>query len=217
MLAPWDRPPLPRRGNLSLPVLFESIGRTLNAWEEIEISMAHLHAACDSGNRFDERSGHEYGDPPNFRQRAAMLQESFCRYCCRRPSQEIEGEFMRLMRLVDGYSARRNDIAHGHVLWIDWAIRREPRRPLLEVAPYIEWCVVPPHFRANKFTDDQRPAYALTSREINEYGKVFGDIAAAMSNLSIWTIQHAPVPLHGIRPRPGALPYTIRVPRIRKG
>jgi hypothetical protein len=44
----------------------------------------------------------------------------------------------------------------------------------------------------------------------------FWDIVRAIESLQIWTLRHNP-PLPYIRPRPSALPYKVRVPRIRSG
>jgi hypothetical protein len=158
---------------------------------------------------------HVYGAPPNFNQRRALLQEAANSHFVKYPSQQTEGEFHRLASYITGYAARRNDIAHGHAAHIHWVLKPESRETLLS-APNLHWCVVPPHFRANKFTAKNRPAYVLTSWELNDFSEVFWDIARAISNLSIWAIQHGP-PSPYIRPRPSALPYAIRDRRIRKG
>lgn len=217
MPDPWDRPPLPRKGNLSQNVLFAAIGRTLNAWEEVEIALSHLYSVFVTGDRFDGAAMHDYGAPANFNQRFGLLLRAAEQHFIRRPSQPIEGEFARLAAMVSGYSARRNDIAHGHVHYLHWII--PPRAPITLLSAgrgELQWCLVPPHFRANKFTAKNLPAYVLTSREINELGLVFWDIVRALNNLQIWTLRHDP-PLPYTRPRPSALPYKVRVPRIRKG
>ena len=38
------------------------------------------------------------------------------------------------------------------------------------------YCVIPPHFRAAKFTEE-RPAYVLSSREIRRFGEAFWELA----------------------------------------
>ena len=217
MAEPWDRPPFPPHGNKSQRALFAAMGQTLNAWEEVEVSMAHLYSAFTTGDRFDAKANHAYGAPDNFRGRLGLLQEAALQHYIAHPSQEIEGECSRLLRFVTGYSARRNDIAHGHVLLAQWVIRipGHPPPSLLSTAGEEQWCLVPPHFRANKFTTRNRPAYALTSWEIGEFGRVFWDLVHAFSNLAIWTIQHAP-PSPYIRPQPSALPYNVRSPRTRR-
>jgi hypothetical protein len=216
MADPWERPPFPKKGNRSQRVLFSAMGAALNAWEEVEVSLAHLYAALVTGDRFDPTASHAYGVPLNFSTRYAGLQTAAQDHFSRNPSQMIEGEFCRLMRLVTGYSARRNDIAHSHALHIHWV--RNPLAPetLLSSDADLSWCLVPPFFKANKFTSENRPAYVFTSLEMNEYCDVFWDIARALSNLSIWAIQHVPAS-HYIRPQPSALPYKVRAPPIRRG
>ena len=216
MTDPWDRPPIPKRGNRSDKTLFEALGRTLNAWEEIEISMSHLYAAFSVYDRFDGTATHAYGVPANFRDRMTLLQRAADLHFIAHPNQEVEGEFHRLMRFAEGYSARRNDIAHSRASQIVWALPMpDTAAEFVEIRDREEWCLIPPFFRAKKFTPDRRPTYAFTSRELNELGKVFWDIAHAFTNLSIMVSLHRYPPSRGIRPRPSVLPYMIRDPRIR--
>ena len=217
MRDPWDRPPLARQGNRSDRSLFESLGRALNAWEEIEISMSHLYAAFVIGDRFEPHASHAYGEDANFNQRAAKLVRAAKAHFMRHPSQPIEGEFCRLMRLVRGYSARRNDMAHAHVLPIHFVVMPDSAKEAIALTENPQWCLVPPHFRANKFTTARRPAYAFSSWEINEFRLVFWDMAHAISNLSLVVSLVRFPPSRGIRPRPDALPRKVRVPRIRQG
>ena len=93
---PWDRPPLPTQGNRSIRILFEAIGRTLNAWEEIEVEMAHTYSAFAAGERFDAAANRAYGEPSNFVSRLAGLQRVAQTYFVACPSQEVEGELERL-------------------------------------------------------------------------------------------------------------------------
>jgi len=116
---------------------------------------------------FDEGKNREYGRPANFRERLTNLEAAGCRYFCKWPHQDLEGELTWVIRYAMGYSQRRNDIAHGivrlaGVVGIDIDIRDEMR-----------WCVLPPHSRADKFTSGNMPTYILTSREINRFAKAF--------------------------------------------
>ncbi len=216
MANPWDRPPLSKRGNRSDRTLFAAIGRALIGWEEIEASMAHLYAAFTAADRFSLQEIRDYGKPANFKDRMAILQTSADNHFRSCPSQEIEGEFCRLKKLIDGYTGRRNDIAHSRVLYIQMVVEAESLDHLKSMVDNLQWCLVPPFFRANKFTANNRPAYILTSWEINEFARVFWDIARALSNLSLWVLSQRSHASHGIRLQPGALPYKVRVPRIRK-
>jgi hypothetical protein len=211
---PWDRPPLAKEGNRSDRVLFESIGRTLNAWEQIESELAHLHSAFLCGDRFDLPSNVAYGDQNTLPLRLAGLQRAEKAYAVQHPSQEIEAEFVRLSEMVERYSARRNDIAHGIVRPFQWIIT--PKLEGLVMFPTAEssWCLIPPHYRPKKTRADSYPAYLLTSHEINAFGSVFLKITHALSNLSLWVTQYISVPSGDIRPVPSSLPYMVQIPPI---
>jgi hypothetical protein len=89
MSYPWDHPPFPTRGNRSDGSLFEALVRTLNAWEEIEISMSHLYAAFVASDRFDPTASHAYGEDANFNQRSAKLARAAQAHFIRHPSQPM--------------------------------------------------------------------------------------------------------------------------------
>lgn len=213
---PWDRPPLARQGNRSDRALFESIGRTLNAWEQIESELAHLYSALITGEIFDPQANLAYGVAHTIQLRLATLQRAATAHFARRPSQEIEGEFERLSGMVYRYSARRNDIAHGIALPFQWIVTPTLEGLVMIPTRASTWCVIPPHYRP-KTEPGTYPAYLLTSREINAFGAVFLKITHALSSLTLWTIQHVPAPSGDIRPLPGALPYMVPVPRILRG
>jgi hypothetical protein len=146
------------------------------AWEEVEGAFAHLYSTFLTGLPFDAKANRHYGEPPNFVHRAQALQRAACRYFQHNPSQEREGKFDEIMRLATGWSSRRNDVAHGRARYIHWALETDSRETLL-TGSNLEWCIVPAHFRGDKFTPDDKPTYVLTSREMNRFAKVFWDIA----------------------------------------
>jgi hypothetical protein len=183
---PWDRPLIPKRGNVSQRVLFESVGRALMAWEEVEASLAHIYSALTRGTRFHAQANREYGIPDNFAQRLRGLEVKACRYFVHNPCQKTEGEFSEVVRLAVAYSARRNDIAHGVTRYIHWIVNPGSQESLLGLAGIgtLQWCVIPPHFKGNKFTKRNRPSYVLTSREINRFAASFWDVARHASNFA---------------------------------
>jgi hypothetical protein len=168
MPDPWDRPQFPKRGNCQR-TLYEAIGRTLMAWEEVEGAFAHLYSTFLTGWPFDVEANRQYGEPLNFVHRVDGLRAIACRYFHRHPSQDIEGEFDAIMRLAHGWSGRRNDVAHGRARPSSWIIESETQG-------LHRWCVIPPHFRAQKFAGE-RPAYVLSSREIRRFGEAFWELA----------------------------------------
>ena len=191
---PWDRPPFPKDGNVSQRVLFESIGRALMAWEEVEGSLAHLYSAISTGSQFDEPSNKAYGNPDNFRERLGALRQNACRYFVKNCDQHREGQFAKIAELAEGFSGRRNDIAHGRARPIQWILGKP--RSLLGDAPF-RWCIIPPHFRGNKFTPGNVPHYVLTSREINVFAGKFWDVAVLASDLAR-KLETPQPPLRGI-------------------
>jgi hypothetical protein len=112
MSEPWDRPPFARRGSAQ-SVLYEAIGRTLMAWEEVEGALAHLYSAFATGVRFNTEANQKYGEPQNFVHRVETIKTIACRYFHKFPSQDTEGTFDELIHLALNWSNRRNDVAHG--------------------------------------------------------------------------------------------------------
>jgi hypothetical protein len=162
-MAPWDQPPFPKHGN-SEAVLFEAIGRTLMAWEEVEGAFAHLYSTFLTGWPFDIKSNRQYGMPLNFVHRVQGLEKIACRYFQRKP-------------LAMGWGARRNDVAHGRARFIHWVLDPNSPQTLLSKGPPLRWCAIPPHFKGDKFTPDNKPSYVLTSREMRRFTKAFWDLA----------------------------------------
>ncbi len=184
MGEPWDRPPFPKRGNASQRVLFEFIGRALMAWEEVETALAHLYSIFSCGSKFDQAANREYGEPPNFAPRLRRLEERARGYFVAKPCQEQEGEFDNIIRLATAYAPRRNDIAHGVARPVQWVLDPNSHESLLSLAGEMQWCVIPPHFRDNKFTSENRPVYVLTSRETNRFSEAFWKITHRATKLA---------------------------------
>jgi hypothetical protein len=174
---PWDRPQLARRGSAQR-VLYEAIGRTLMAWEEVEGAFAHLYSAFLTGGRYDTTANRQYGEALNFVHRIEGLKTVACRYFHKHCSQETEGAFDELVRLSVGWSNRRNDVAHGRARPSRWIIKSETATD-----EYARWCIIPPHFKGEKFTSDG-PAYILSSREIRRFGTAFWELARRVEDFA---------------------------------
>jgi hypothetical protein len=179
---PWDRPPSAIRG-YSERSTFEAIGRALMAWEEIDGAFAHLHSAFLTGGRFDTAANREYGEPANFVARVEGLKTAACRYFIRHPCQETEGRLNRLIDVALGWSGRRNDIAHGRARPSSWIILPG------EMEGQNRWCVVPAHFRGEKFPENV-PVHIFSSRQIRRFADAFWDHARLISRLG-WEIEEA--------------------------
>lgn len=192
MPNPWDAPPFPKRGNKTERALFESIGRALTAWENIEAFLASLFAALQGKDLTNREAHNEYGIEANFQGRLRALREAGDAYFVKRPNQALEGEFFSLLKEIEGWSARRNDVAHGLVCAMHLA--RDRSRTLLSGGP-LEWCLVPPEFREAKYLDRNTPAHILTSREINAFAAAFFPVARRAHALT----RAVELPQHALR------------------
>lgn len=174
MTDPWDPPPFPKHGNRTGAPLFEAIGRALIAWEELETTIAHLFAALKGKSLFDKEANNFYGEPYNFRDRLRGLEQAGRQYFTKYPNQSLEGDLAWIIRYADGYSRRRNDVAHGVVRLLHVIL--DPSQTLLSGPA--EFCLVPPHFREAKFVTPDMPVIILTSREIRRFENGFWSIVA---------------------------------------
>jgi hypothetical protein len=161
-------------------VLYEAVGRALMAWEEVECELSHLYSAFITRWPFDIEANRKYGEPLNFVHRAQALERVACRYFCKNPCQDMEGAFAEIMRLANGWSTRRNDVAHGRARPSHWILNPGSRETLLGVRGPLQWCIIPAHFKEDKFIDDE-PTYVLTSPEMRRFAAAFWSIAKQTS------------------------------------
>jgi hypothetical protein len=185
---PWDPPPFPKRGNNSQATLFSAIGRALTTWEELESFLSNLYSSLCEKSAYDEKANFVYGQFASVNRRMDELNRVGSSYFTKRPNQNFEGELCSIIRDVNGWSARRNDVAHGVVRFIglvrdnDDYIGKSLGHTLLTVP--IEWCLVPPHFKENKYVTGNTPAHILTSYEINKFAKAFWPLIRRVYRLS---------------------------------
>src|SRR4051812_34554162 len=114
MANPWDRPPIPTTGDADDNATYAGVGRVLTQWEEVEVTLSQLYVSF-SGRGKDLTIQREYGSGTIFRERIAKVVTVSHGYFCAKPSQAQEGEFEQLVAKCMGFSARRNDVAHGIV------------------------------------------------------------------------------------------------------
>jgi hypothetical protein len=167
---PWDAPPFPKHGNKTQKSLFEAIGRALTTWEELESFLSHLYAALCEKSASDEVANFEYGQVTSVPRRMDELNRVGSVYFIKHPNQSLEGDLNSLIIYINGWSGRRNDIAHGVVRLIE--LVQDPYGKTF-LSASTEWCLVPPHFKEEKYIRFDTLAHILTSREINAISKEF--------------------------------------------
>jgi hypothetical protein len=114
MSNPWDPLPFPVVGDPEDRIVFEALGRTLNRWEFTEFALSILYSLFVGDYRFGKMQ--EYGKPNIFKDRLGGLERVAAEWFTRRPDQQAEGEFDRIVNGARGFADRRNEIAHGLVV-----------------------------------------------------------------------------------------------------
>lgn len=182
MSNPWDAPPFPKFGNKSARVLFAAIGEALITWEELEITLAHLYSTLKTGSQFDPVAFKEYGEPYNFKDRMAFLKREADHRFVREPDQLFEGEFNWIVTNANGFSQRRNDVAHGVVRLLHKM--QDAEASLLSFWGDPQWCLVPPMFKDAKYVSLDTPGHILSYREIKRFTANFLKIIRRTSDLA---------------------------------
>lgn len=113
-LKPWDRRPWPANGDDSIRLTYESVGRTLSAWESHESALSLLFANF-VGSRETRAAKRAYCAVRTFEGRAEMLKAASKAYFETYPDKPLYAKFSEIYKQAKEYASRRNDIAHGVV------------------------------------------------------------------------------------------------------
>lgn len=167
MSNPWDVPPWPTRGDEDAERTHAGIGGVVSVWSIIENELARLYTVYV--DRYDDLSAQlEFGDEPYFRKRYLKLEDAAARYFMRKPHQAAEGYLSRISDLLSGFSARRNEIAHGIVSRVEqMGYFRDHLDPEVRGRP--NYMVLPPfHVRKNHSPEHGGPTYAYNYQNMFE-------------------------------------------------
>ena len=207
MPEPWDRPPIPTKGDENNDSTYSAVGRVLTQWERVEVELAHLYA-CFKGQPTNSLNQiREYGSGTIFRERAQKLADAAHSYfranCC----QHHEGDFDALMRRCLGFSARRNDVAHGVVDFLNLHWELDAGGEHMN-AYAIDWALFPPHYDPKRHTPSNDPEYAYSSSEMNpiteELHQLRDDVWEYVYRLFRREIDAMREALHAPQPQTGA-------------
>jgi hypothetical protein len=200
MPDPWELPPLPKRGDSSERVTYAAMGRALTMWEHLESNLSYLFSVMTALDPWKMTAIRKYGDRGGaFSARFKGLQIAAEKYFTRYPSQNDESGFEALSERVEGFSMRRNDIAHSVLR--PFHFLTHPGGTLLHAPKHYRWCLLPPYFKANKFLATHvKPKYAFTSKELGVFARQFDLLAAEVYRLmkrldaQHFASRHKPVP-----------------------
>ena len=163
MSDPWDIPPFPDRGDEDEDSVYRGVGYAMSEWERVEVELAELYTiAIERPNEL--QSIKDYGTPTNFDQRVTQLCTKTHAWFARNSApQDLEAKFDELVRIVRGWAARRNDIAHGIV------------QPMHHQLRYIQqvidegrtrYALVPAFYTHRKHDMNYRPNYCYSAAEL---------------------------------------------------
>ena len=159
----WDKPfPLPSSGDDNERLTFDGVGRAITAWESVEFELSRLYSIF-AGDP-DGSAIQEYGRGQIFRERLKSLKEAGERAFIRRPDQGLEDIMGCLGGTAQGYSNRRNEVAHGIVFLVSSLTFFRVR--FCTAAGECSWALIPTYYNIRKHNNDGAPTYAYTSTEL---------------------------------------------------
>ncbi|HEY4345811.1 MAG TPA: hypothetical protein VGN05_15785 [Parvibaculum sp.] len=111
---PWDRPPLPAKGDDDERNTFEWVGRALSEWEHFEAYFGLIFGVLVGAKNETEPALRAYGSVMTFRGRGDMIRAAADAYFVKHPH-PAQAMLKLLLDEATGFAALRNDIAHGIV------------------------------------------------------------------------------------------------------
>jgi hypothetical protein len=125
MPNPWDVPPIskiPTDYDIEEQALYKAVGSALSSWQYVEDAIASIFKALVSDGLPEHtyepsRSPAEraYGSVISFEARATMVAEAAEAFFYKNPHPDYEKQLREILKACRGWSARRNDIAHGKI------------------------------------------------------------------------------------------------------
>ena len=178
MPNPWDVPPLPTRGDDEAEWTFAGIGRVTSQWEVIEFEFSRLYSIF-VGKPDEEMRG--YGQGRIFRDRSEILTKAAEEYFTGQPNQELEGQLHSLMSRAQGFSDRRNEVAHGIVFQLQ-RLTFFRQSVDADVRGKFQYGLVPPYHTLRKHGPDGLPLYAYASTHLLEFEEAMAWLEIDLAN-----------------------------------
>jgi hypothetical protein len=158
MTHPWDQFPIPYDGDEDDAHTYEGVGRVMTAWESVEFDLSRLYSIF-AGDP-DGQVMTEYGQGRIFRDRITALRLIASKWFLARPNQALEGDFDRICAHAEGFSLRRNEIAHGIVMQVDGLLFFRMAFKLTDDRP--RYACIPPYYAFRNADSAGNPLWAYT-------------------------------------------------------
>jgi hypothetical protein len=209
MPNPWDVPPkskIPTDYDVKPEALYEAVGSALSSWQYVEDTVALIFKALVSdgipNNTYEPSKSpaeRAYGSVISFEARATMVAVAAEAFFYKNPHTDYEKQLRELLKACRGWSARRNDIAHGKIAG----------SPLnYYVGDPSDWnrCALwPSNSNTRKLTLDNLNSFIYNSKIIHGFGSKFMDLTFQLhefeSKFRLWRLE-----LRGEHPWPDHWP-----------
>ena len=166
MRNPWDAFPFPLKGDQDPEKTYAGVGHVMSEWESVEFNLARVYGVFVGGDA-GGKALQEYGAPRIFASRLKALEQAAEAFFFRRCDQNIEGEFHLLTLRASGFSARRNDVAHGIVMNVS-NITFFKEKLHLAVSGEKQHLLVPTYYAKREHDGHGRPNYAFNAGQLRE-------------------------------------------------
>lgn len=163
MAFAWDRPlcvPC-REGNKAARPLYEAIGRAVSNWEGVEVASLVLFKSLVS----DTMRINHYAKTFRVRERVRQLTEAVDG--CTMLGQVLSREAHELIGAYQGWSERRNDVAHGYVTPMWSPDYSKDDAPIVKT-----FSLCPSHTNPSKWLNSE-PFYNMNASEVRGFAKEF--------------------------------------------
>lgn len=181
MDKPWNRPPLPSTADTDATALYAGVGKVMSEWEGIETQLYRIFSfLCFAPD--DRQMMQRYGEERIFLNRFTQLKAEAYKLFCKRHNQEIEGDFDTISAVVEGYSGRRNDVAHGIVQNVNYyAFFTDKAGPLVPFTNY--WLILPALYKWPGNSLQASPPFAYNSVMLEDLVRSLSEVYAGLTDL----------------------------------
>jgi hypothetical protein len=172
MPNPWDVPLKSARADdydLKSEALYEAVGSALSSWQYVEDAIASIfnHIVSDGlpENTYPPLKSpaeRAYGSVISFEARATMVTVAAEAFFNKNSHPEYEARLRDLLKACRGWSARRNDIAHGKIAGCH--------------VDYNRCALWPSDSNTRKLTIDNWASFIYNSKLIHGFGEKFMDL-----------------------------------------
>ena len=178
----WDIPYAQKFkvGDSTESLIFEAVGRVLSKWEGLVADLTSVFAVFagrDESWHYNP-AVRAFGSVQGATAKSEMVQQAgealFHHFERQRnvDCDEFRAGLRGLLREYNGWSARRNDVAHGYVTESQMPDYSKDDQPI--VSTYL---LCPSHSASRKWPMDWEPVYQYRADEIEQFGASFDELA----------------------------------------